>query len=523
MNSSWLRNSSIYVLGTTCILLGATATASQATGLVGFSTYGDMMSGMRVTTSFVNGTSETSLWQKTSYGSGGSFGSNWYLAQTGNTYNSPWTFSNANMGITSVVINAIPGNTLFDNYPYFEGPLQTPGSAEGWNFQTIFGQSPDFYRYSDPIDISHGDLFGTLSLYWTNGFTGTMQFLADTDSGSKNDPVKPRDPGVVNAVPTAYFTAPTIYEGQWATTSIVATDPDQDAITFFLNGGNLGTDFSRTGTASTGTNLGFFADNGAYVYTAQVKDEDGNYSAPVASTLTVLNVAPTLTDFSLSSDTIYEGQSVSAGLTATDPGADWMTFFINGNPVGTDGLTYGTRSTTTSLGTFADEGTFTYTGIAQDKDGAYSNPLTKTLNVLNVAPTITQITDNLTVQTNELFNFAASAIDPGIYDLLTFDWDFNMDGLFDDFTGSSGQWSFGTPGLHSVGLRVSDGDGGYAYGSFSVDAIAPAPAPPPVKPVVLETVPEPGSVLGLLAVGTLGAGVLGKRKQGDEVGNKGLK
>ncbi|HEY9598686.1 MAG TPA: hypothetical protein V6D33_13550, partial [Cyanophyceae cyanobacterium] len=89
MNSSWLRNSSIYVLGTTCILLGATATASQATSLVGFSTYGDMMSGMRVTTSFVNGTSETSIWQKTSYGSGGSFGSSWYLAQTGNTYNSP--------------------------------------------------------------------------------------------------------------------------------------------------------------------------------------------------------------------------------------------------------------------------------------------------------------------------------------------------------------------------------------------------------------------------------------------------
>jgi hypothetical protein len=120
----------------------------------------------------------------------------------------------------------------------------------------------------------------------------------------------------------------------------------------------------------------------------------------------------------------------------------------------------------TNLGTFADNGEFTLTGLAQDKDGAFSNPLTQNLTVLNFDPIITQLTENLTVWVNQLFDFSATGIDPGIYDVLTFDWDFNMDGIFDDFTGTSGQWAFEKKGIYEVALRVSDGDGGFAYDSL---------------------------------------------------------
>jgi chitodextrinase len=210
-----------------------------------------------------------------------------------------------------------------------------------------------------------------------------------------------------------------------------------------------------------------------------------------------LNLPPTLTEFNLSSDTIYQGQSVSASLDATDPGADSINFFVNGNFVGTDPNTSGIRSVGTNLGTFTDVGDYTFTGLSQDKDGAFSNPLIRTLKVLNVAPTITQLTENLIVKQKELFDFAAAATDPGIHDLLTFDWDFNMDGIF-DFTSSSGQWSFGEPGTYKVGLRVSDDKGGYTSSSFTVE---------------VERVPEPGSVLGVLAFGAFGAGAVLKRKQ----------
>jgi hypothetical protein len=240
MTNFLLKNQSTRLLGAMLILLGAAA-PSQATTLVGFSTTGNMMSGMRVTASFVNGTSESLTWGVTGSQSGGVFGTGWSLTQSGNTYmeDSPWIFTNTGQAITSLVIDAISGNTLFDTYPLLEGPLQTPGSAEGWPFQIqqISGLAPTTYNYSVPIDISRGDLFGKLSVYWVNGFTGQMLFRADTDSGSNSDPVKAQPQVAVaqNVPPTAYFTAPTIYEGQTSPTVWAqATDPGEDAITITL-------------------------------------------------------------------------------------------------------------------------------------------------------------------------------------------------------------------------------------------------------------------------------------------------
>jgi hypothetical protein len=526
MITSLLKNQSTQIIGATFILLGVASAPSEATTLTGFSTDGNMMSGIEVTASFLDGTAQSLIWGATDDESGGVFGTNWSLTQSGNSFDSPWIFSNLGQGITSLVIDTIPGNSVFDIYPYGEDLPHTDGSADGWAYQTLAGQTPTGGAYSDPIDISAGDLFGTLSLYWTSGFTGTMRFRADTDSGSRRDPVQPRDPVVRNTPPNVYFSLSPIYEGQTTSTVLYADDPGEDAIAFFFNGNYLGTNYNRAGTRTVSTDLGLFPDNGEFTYTAHAIDEDGNYSNFATSTQSVLNVAPTLTAFNLSRRFIYEGQGVSAQLFATDPGADSEKFFIDGNEVGIDSRTSGDRSVTTRLGRFFDEGTFVFTGHAQDKDAAWSNPLTQTLRVLNVAPTITQLTEDLVVTTNELFDFAAAVTDPGIYDLLTFRWDFDMDGVFDDFRGSSGQWSFEEAGDYEVGLRVSDGDGGVAYSSFLVQAIADVTVPDEDTDTDTDTdtdgtpdedtattVPEPGSVLGILGFGAFGAGMLFKRKR----------
>ncbi|MGB7441282.1 MAG: PKD domain-containing protein [Coleofasciculaceae cyanobacterium] len=520
---------SIRIFGATVFLLTTATISSQATTLTGFQTNGNNMSGIQVRASFLNGASETITWIPTNNISGGAFGSSWSLTQSGDTFSYAWSLSNTGVGITSLVIDAIPGNTVFDTYPLLEGPLQTPGSAEGWEFVTLPGEGPNSYAYSDPIDISQGDLFGTLSLYWSSGFVGDMIFGADTDSGSNNDPVQPQNPLISNSPPTVSFSAPTINEGQLASATLSATDPGADAITFFLDGNLIGTNYQLSGIRSLSTSLGLFADNGEHLYTALARDEDGNYSNPVTGTLTVLNVAPTLTAFNLSSNTINEGESVSASLSATDPGADGQTFFINNNQVGSSPQTSGTRIANSSLGLFLDEGTFTFTGQSQDKDGDYSNQLIQTLTVLNVAPTLTQLTEDLTVTIDELFNFSAAATDPGVNDLLSFDWDFDMDGLFDDFSGAGGEWLFAEEGTYEVGVRVSDGDGGFDFGSLTVAAIAPEPTdiepetvpgddgvdfgslpaatitpePTDIQP---ETVPEPNVVLSLLGLTALAAG-----------------
>ncbi len=578
MTSFLFNNQSTRLLGAALILLGTTALPSQATTLTGFTTTGNMMAGMRVTASFVDGFSESVTWQSTGSNSGGAFGSGWSLTESDNSFDLPWTFSNTNQGITSLVIDAIPGNSVFDNVAKDE---ITSGSADGWGFETLAGQSPNSFIYSDPIDISRGDLFGKLSLYWTSGFTGTMKFRADTDTGSSKDPVKPKDPVARDTPPTVDFSLDTIYEGESTSTTLFATQPGENAIAFFLNGSNLGTDFRRSGTRSSPSkDLGFFDDNGEYTYTALARDENGRYSTPATKTLTVLNLPPALA--SLDIPTIYEGQSASAFMTATDPGADAISFFLNDNDVGTDPSTEGTRSITadlgvfadntrvrytgyaldkdgawsdpvngtlrvlnlpptlnrfrlssnaiyqgesvsallastdpgadsinflingkrvgtnpntsgvrrlsTDLGTFTDVGTYTFEAVSRDKDRAFSNQLFRTLTVLNVAPEITSITDDLTLTVGDLFDFTADATDPGINDLLTYNWDLNGDGIFDDFTGSSGQWAFADPGSHQVGLEVSDGNGGYNYAYFKVE-INLGETPPDPKP-------NPGSACG---------------------------
>jgi len=93
------------------------------------------------------------------------------------------------------------------------------------------------------------------------------------------------------------------------------------------------------------------------------------------------------------------------------------------------------------------------------------------ITVLNVYPTIESITADLVVEVGEEFNFSAYATDPGKYDYLTYNWDFDHDGYYDDFSGKSGQWSYSSAGSYAVRLKVSDGDGGRDSRSFSVTVI----------------------------------------------------
>jgi hypothetical protein len=177
------------------IAVAIVTSPASATTLTGFSTLGSGMSGMEITVNFFDGTTQTSVWNATSGLGGGAFGNSWSLTQSGNTFGyfgNNWVFSSGGESrVAALIIDAIPGNTVFDNVPVNE---LTPGSADGWNFQLTSGLAPSRHEYSAAIDISQGDLFGRLSLFWDDGFTGAMSFLADTDSGTANDPVTPRDP-----------------------------------------------------------------------------------------------------------------------------------------------------------------------------------------------------------------------------------------------------------------------------------------------------------------------------------------
>jgi hypothetical protein len=178
------------ILAGATLLMGFTLSQpAQAFSLTGFQTTGSQMGGIQVTANYLGGGSQTALWNPTGLAAGGAFGSGWSLTQVGDTYTAPWTFS-TNAGFTqqiaSLIINAIPGNTVFDTIsetvvdgvPTAEG---TPGSGDGKPFTVLSGQAPSSFAYSTDIAGAENDLKGVLSLFWTGGFTGQLSFLADTD------------------------------------------------------------------------------------------------------------------------------------------------------------------------------------------------------------------------------------------------------------------------------------------------------------------------------------------------------
>ena len=145
---------------------------------------------------------------------------------------------------------------------------------------------------------------------------------------------------------------------------------------------------------------------------------------------------------------------------------------------------------------FSDEGTYPIRLNVSD-GSTLALQMTSTVSVNNVAPEITSLTGNLSVLEDEIFQFAAEAFDPGTEDILTFEWDLDGDNIYDDFVGSAGNYAFTSSGLFSIGLRVSDGDGGETFGVFEVD---------------VAHVPESSPQIALLCLTCLGLGQFTQRR-----------
>ncbi len=153
----------------------------NTSALTGFATTGAMMDGMAITANFTGGGSQTLYWADTGAVSGGVTGTNWSLSESGDTFGGSWSLSSS-VGIDSIFIDAGVGNTVFDISWVGEG---TPGSASGWTFQT--GTAFDIVAtYSGVVSVGAnpavGDLWRYLNIDFTQGFSGAMTYIADTDN-----------------------------------------------------------------------------------------------------------------------------------------------------------------------------------------------------------------------------------------------------------------------------------------------------------------------------------------------------
>lgn len=116
-------------------------------------------------------------------------------------------------------------------------------------------------------------------------------------------------------------------------------------------------------------------------------------------------------------------------------------------------------------------------GTGSNDDDSTSTPTTSTATPAACTPTATIAAVPDTPEGKDItFDSSASTVggDPG--DSLTYAWDLDNDGAYDDSTSASPVWTYGDNGAHTVGLQVTNSSGYSATTSVSFNTTNVAPA-----------------------------------------------
>jgi len=300
-----------------------------------------------------------------------------------------------------------------------------------------------------------------------------------------NEHITSIDAGFVRLVPVASVGSPyTIDEGQSVTfDGSSSQDPQNDGLTYTWDILGYGRQVDATGVSptlswETLTNLGLPSDGTELTVQLTVEDSDGDVSTQTTK-LTVNNLNP---EVALDNDSVIVifGDPVANSGTFADPGGDVV-------------------SLTASFGTLAQlpDGTWTWQAYpfargdsyqvditATDSDGGQT---TKTFEIIiNLAPRAHSLYNYWLDEGSDLFLDASGSDDPG-GTIVSFAWDLDADGEFDDAIGGITQlvdWQvlhdLGLPtdgSLRVITLRVTDNLGATDefYSVLIIDNLAPMP------------------------------------------------
>ena len=252
-------------------------------------------------------------------------------------------------------------------------------------------------------------------------------------------------PGPTNTAPTASVDPASGDEGEAIALNGSASDADGDFLLYSWSFAPLaGVDAGATCTFADATTLTptvTCSDDGSYTVTLTVTGDTAGV-VTASNTLTVLNVAPTVT--ATSSDvTIDEGDSYTMTAGFSDPGwNDTYTGSIDWDfpaeapevfgPVVTTPGPPADLGTITGTRQYGDNGVFTVVAQVTDDDGGTDSD-SRTVTVNNVAPTA-EIDESGAILINGVptfltnagdpIDFSGNSVDPGSDDLtLRWDWD----------------------------------------------------------------------------------------------------
>jgi PKD repeat protein/methionine-rich copper-binding protein CopC len=388
------------------------------------------------------------------------------------------------------------------------------------------------------VAINWGDGTPIQTLAVTPGgsrtFTTTHQYLDDNaadlyaitvnvidDDGGTSGPVA-TSVTVKNVAPSNVQLDPVtmINEDQTATLNLTFDDPGTlDTHTVEIDWGD-GSAVETLAVGAAGIRAlsathQYLDDNAADSYTISVRvlDDDGGASAPVTTTVTVKNVAPSNVQID-PVVMINENQTADLNLTFADPGTlDTHTVEIDwgdGSAIETLAVAPGFRNFTAShqylddAAPGAPDGSYTITVRVLDDDGGVSTPATTTAVVVkNVPPSNVVVVPSASVideggQTTVNVTFD----DPGSLDTHTYviDWGDGTSTSTGSATGHafSGTHTYADNGVYTVKVTVSDDDAGVAMGTATITVNN---VDPTLTVVGNQTTSE-GALLSLTDIGT---------------------
>lgn len=374
-------------------------------------------------------------------------------------------------------INGAPATSAEGSTISLAGAANDPGAAD-----TVFTYAWNVTKDAGPFTASTSTVTGTVSNFnlvpTDNGVYVVSLTVTDNSSAAGVATAKTITVNNVNPTPTITGAPVTSAEGASITLGSVANDPGSNDT--FSYSWTVTKDGNAYGT--TGTNAAYTFtpdDNAAYVVSLTVTDDDGG-AGTTSSTITVTDVAPTVSVTGAASLNEGSTHTITLGSISDPAGAnDTITQYriIWGD--GQDsGFIVGTPSNGSTFVHRYDDGTANRTITVEllDEDGLHSSG-TQNVTVNNVNPTGT-FTGGANVNLGDAGTVIwSSHTDPSNDDNanLVYDYDFNGDGTYEVIGSLSANIAvpasyLNTVGSHTVKSRIRDNDGGAsAVASFNIN------------------------------------------------------
>lgn len=395
-----------------------------------------------------------------------------------------WSFGDGSTATGAIVTHAYADN---GGYPVILTVSDGDGGSAGIADSVVISNVPPVASMSGPTSASEGELaswevsivdagsadvhvvtwdFGDGStavgrsashVYGDNGSYSVSAVICDDDGACDTASTSV---SISNAAPVvaSVVGGEAAEEGVPTSFSCIATDPGSaDTLSY-------GWDFGDGSSASGSTVTHTFADDGTYMVACTVTDDDGA-STSSSTAAVVANQAPVLLTMSgaMIGD---EGDSFSMSATASDPGADTLTYMWDFG----DGATAEGASVSH---VWADNGSFGVTLTIADEDGGVTTGA-EVATISNLAPTVT-IAGDLAGEEASSLAFGPGLVDAGTDDTHTCVWSFG-DGSSETSVGGVEVFhTYPEDGTYSLSVTCIDDDGGIGADSVAVDVSNVAP------------------------------------------------